>query len=50
MKSLESFVFTNNEYHKTDFSFYDEEKVIQCVDAVIKEMQGILFPDQGTQQ
>lgn len=50
MKSLESFVFSNNEYHKTDFSFYDEEKVIQCVDAVIKEMQGILFPDQGTQQ
>ena len=42
MKSLSSFVHTENEYRRTDFTFYDEEKVIECVQAVIADMRQIL--------
>ena len=42
MKSLSSFVYAENEYRRTDFTFYDEEKVIECVQAVIADMRQIL--------
>ena len=42
MKSLSSFVHAENEYRRTDFTFYDEEKVIECVQAIIADMRQIL--------
>lgn len=40
MKSLDGFnVNEKGEYQKIDFSFYDEEKVIKCVDALIIGMR-----------
>lgn len=42
MKSLSYFVHAENEYRRTDFTFYDEEKVIKCVQAVIADMRQIL--------
>lgn len=39
MASLESFILANEEYRKTDFTFYDEEEVIHCVNAIIEEMR-----------
>lgn len=40
MKSLDGFnVNEKGEYQKIDFSFYDEEKVIKCVDALIIDMR-----------
>lgn len=39
MKSLESFTLVDNIYRKKDFSFYDEEKVIECVKPIIAEMR-----------
>ena len=42
MKSLSCFVHAENEYRRTDFTFYDEEKVIECVQAVIADMRQTL--------
>ena len=42
IKSLSSFVHAENEYRRTDFTFYDEEKVIECVQAIIADMRQIL--------
>ena len=39
MASIESFTFVNDEYKKTGFTFYDEEKVIECVTPIIAEMR-----------
>lgn len=40
IKSLDGFyVNKNGEYQKDGFSFYDEEKVIECVDALIVDMR-----------
>lgn len=39
MESLQSFTLTNDDYRKTDFSFYDEEDLIQSVNSVINEMR-----------
>ncbi len=43
MASIESFTFVNDEYKKTGFTFYDEEKVIECVTPIIAEMRERLF-------
>lgn len=42
LKSLNSFVHAENEYRRNDFTFYDEDKVIECVQAVIADMRQIL--------
>ena len=42
MKSLNSFIYTDDAYKYADFSFYDEDKVIECVRAIIAEMREIL--------
>lgn len=46
MASLESFTLVNNEYKKTGFTFYDEEKVIECVTPIIAEMRERLCSKQ----
>lgn len=39
MSSLESFTLIENQYVKNGFSFYDEEKVVECVTPIIAEMR-----------
>ncbi|MBO7132746.1 MAG: PD-(D/E)XK nuclease family protein [Bacteroidales bacterium] len=39
MPSLESFSLTPDAYVRSDFSFYDEDKVIICVRSIIADMQ-----------
>lgn len=43
MTSLSSFTRCEYEYSKTDFSFYDEEKVVECVKPIIEEIRKLLF-------
>lgn len=43
MKSLSSFARAQKEYMRTDFTFYDEAKVIEVVRPIITEMREILL-------